>query len=584
MADKTSDDELDDEIAELEKEIAELEEEEGLSEEEPKKKGSFKDRLPFGGGSETEEAEAPEEPAEDAAGEDAQAAPETEEDEKDEDERGLSGLIPRFGSEDDEDEEDEEPQEEAPTPPPEDDLEPEPQPEPEPEPEPARAEPDETDPDELETDRERSRSDYWERTEDGGWRRLEDPKAAEPGEEEDEEDVAGAAALLARFRGGDEVEEDEEEDEPDAWAPPPPEEEEEEEEDDDKLIIAAWIGGIILLLLLIALAAWWLLGDAGGGDVTAAVTSDALQQDGRFVGVTGAPISFDASDTSGDVDEYRWAFGDDQSTTTTEPTVEHTYASSGTYTVTLTAVSGGTTSEATLEVLVVQAPEAKPRVLLDGEAVAAPGEVGNNVFVGQTVTLDGEDSTADPESSITSYAWDLDGDGEPDETGATATTSFDEAGRWTVDLTVTDDLGNTDTVSERVHVSEVVRFENETVGPAVGSPTTERHNVTIDMGRGGVPPVEMSAVLSYNASDAGGTGGVVGGQVEPDLDLNVTSPAGTVTQAEEDEGAGNESLTVSGADLAPLGEWSFAVKHDEQQGVTGAGSDVEYTLVVRVIY
>jgi hypothetical protein len=62
-------------------------------------------------------------------------------------------------------------------------------------------------------------------------------------------------------------------------------------------------------------------------------------------GPTGRPSSFDAgasSNAGGTVSSYAWQFGDDTPTAiTTSPTVTHTYARRGTYTVTLTTTNEG---------------------------------------------------------------------------------------------------------------------------------------------------------------------------------------------------------------------------------------------------
>lgn len=624
MADDDPEDDLDKEIAELEEEIAALEEGDA-PEEEPEEKGSIRDKVPFlSKGDEEEATDSPQddESDEDEASDDdggpvsslmgrfrgddedeeeepAEAEPDEELEEAEDDEEegsGIGGLVGRFrGDEDDEptepepEIEPEEPAEEADAPEPEPFEEPgeaeeteAPDVEPDEEPEPTALEagnPGETDDESLSEAerRRRRRSDLWERT-DEGWLRL-DPDATEQDEppEEDDPSSAGPAALLARFRGEDDEEDEEEDDIPrEIYGPPPPE----EEEEGNKLILAAWIIGILLLLALIAAGAVYLLGAGGSSAPTASVTSTAITSDGSFVAATGQAIQFDASDTEGTVDEYRWDFGDGATTTTTEPSTEHTYTEAGSYTVTLTAASGDSTDEATLSVVVVEAPTAQPQVLFGGEPVAPPGEVGNNPFVGDSVTLDGSQSTADPNQEVASYEWDVDGDGEPDATGETAQTSFDEAGRWLVALTVTDDLGNTASSTQRVHVSDAIAFENETVGRAVGNDTTATHNVSVGPGRGTVPPVQLGLVLTYESGSDTGT--PLDTQVQSDLDLSVTDPEGNEFTADEDEGAGQEFLNVTGADLANLGTWTVDVTHDS--GSAGAGNEVTYTLRVQTIY
>ncbi|MFB6193719.1 MAG: PKD domain-containing protein [Halobaculum sp.] len=72
--------------------------------------------------------------------------------------------------------------------------------------------------------------------------------------------------------------------------------------------------------------------------------------------------------------------------------------------------------------------------------------------VGTPVGFDATTSS-DPDGSVRSYAWDFDGDGQPDATGATPTHTFTEPGTYTVTLAVTDDDGATNTTTTTVTVS-----------------------------------------------------------------------------------------------------------------------------------
>jgi len=77
--------------------------------------------------------------------------------------------------------------------------------------------------------------------------------------------------------------------------------------------------------------------------------------------------------------------------------------------------------------------------------------------VNQTITLDASNST-DVDGSITSYEWDLDGDGNYDDaTGPEVDTEFNATGSVTVGLRVTDDDGATDTATVSVNVTEQAR-------------------------------------------------------------------------------------------------------------------------------
>jgi hypothetical protein len=71
--------------------------------------------------------------------------------------------------------------------------------------------------------------------------------------------------------------------------------------------------------------------------------------------------------------------------------------------------------------------------------------------VGELVLLDGSDSF-DFDGTIASYAWDLNGDGKPDATKVNAQITFSSPGPHDVTLTVTDNDGNTDTVTHTITV------------------------------------------------------------------------------------------------------------------------------------
>jgi uncharacterized delta-60 repeat protein len=77
---------------------------------------------------------------------------------------------------------------------------------------------------------------------------------------------------------------------------------------------------------------------------------------------------------------------------------------------------------------------------------------GRAVRPGQTVTFDAT-ASKDPDGQIASYAWDLDGDGQTDHTGPTATMTYNEPRTVGVLLRVTDDSGLTATSGETFTVA-----------------------------------------------------------------------------------------------------------------------------------
>lgn len=77
------------------------------------------------------------------------------------------------------------------------------------------------------------------------------------------------------------------------------------------------------------------------------------------------------------------------------------------------------------------------------------------VDVGAPVVFDGSGSS-DPDGSVTAWEWDFDGDGLADSAGETVINTYSSAGSFTAALTVTDDGGATNTVSNAIQVTNGV--------------------------------------------------------------------------------------------------------------------------------
>src|SRR6267378_1207092 len=154
---------------------------------------------------------------------------------------------------------------------------------------------------------------------------------------------------------------------------------------------------------------------------------------------TGLACSFTStsSDPDGSIASYSWTFGDGATATLQNPS--NTYATGGTYTVTLTVTDNlGATNSASKSVTV--GPVNQP-------PVAAFTQNCSGLACSFTST------SSDPDGSIASYSWTF-GD------GATATlqnpsNTYATGGTYTVTLTVTDNLGATNSASKSVTVGPV---------------------------------------------------------------------------------------------------------------------------------
>ena len=144
-------------------------------------------------------------------------------------------------------------------------------------------------------------------------------------------------------------------------------------------------------------------------------------------------VVFDASgsfDVGSGIASYSWDFGDE--TTGTDITESHTYATPGSYSVTLTVTDFYGNKGYDTEVITVNEAEV-PTAIIN----VTPGNTGIAPF---KVYFDAYESYADPACGfgceIVSYEWDF-GDGDTG-TGVTLSHTYSNVGTYTVVLTVTD--------------------------------------------------------------------------------------------------------------------------------------------------
>lgn len=177
-------------------------------------------------------------------------------------------------------------------------------------------------------------------------------------------------------------------------------------------------------------------GNGGGGPSNQNPTADFTSA------CTLLACTFTDASTDGDgtIASRSWTFGEagSGSNTSTEQNPGHTYGAAGTYNVVLTVTDNeGGTDDVTKQVVVTTTPP------VNQPPVAA--------FTVTCLSLDcsfDASTSTDPEGGITTYAWTFSDGGQA--TGVTATHSFVETGLTTVSatLTVTDNAGASDDVSQ----------------------------------------------------------------------------------------------------------------------------------------
>jgi hypothetical protein len=165
-------------------------------------------------------------------------------------------------------------------------------------------------------------------------------------------------------------------------------------------------------------------------------------------------VTFDASGTQGSVVEYKWDFDADGETdrVTSDATTSHVYTELGNYNATVTVVNADA-DESTATTTITVGDEVDPIAAIETSVNDEPTSI---VAVGERFTVDASDST-DNHRLGTPYTWSVTDSGgnevasdEIDE----ATTSFrlDEAGDYTVEVTVVDESGNENSTTKNIEV------------------------------------------------------------------------------------------------------------------------------------
>ena len=146
---------------------------------------------------------------------------------------------------------------------------------------------------------------------------------------------------------------------------------------------------------------------------------------------------FDESlDEDGSILAWEWDFGDGETSSRKDPT--HTFEDKGTHRVTLTVEDDdGNTDTVTRSVTIENLPPTA-----EFTASATTAQVDDEIRF--------TDASTDPEDHQLRYSWDF-GDGSTSD-ASNPRHSYDEAGTYTVVLTLSDDEGETDTASATVKV------------------------------------------------------------------------------------------------------------------------------------
>jgi PKD repeat protein len=215
----------------------------------------------------------------------------------------------------------------------------------------------------------------------------------------------------------------------------------------------------------------------------------------------GQQVTFDASgstDPQGTITDYQWDLDGSGKFATdngSNPKLTTTFTTPGTYSISLRVIDAGGASATVSHTLQVGSSPPVAAFSFSPSPLA---------YVGQPVSFDGSGST-EQVGTITDYTWDLDGSGGfATDTKTTPTTSFTymTPGNYNVSLRVTNDQGQTSTVTKTVDVH--AQSYKSTI---LGTPGL------VNYWRMGDPAGSTALVDSagtHNAANSGATLGVLG--------------------------------------------------------------------------
>jgi len=197
---------------------------------------------------------------------------------------------------------------------------------------------------------------------------------------------------------------------------------------------------------------------------TVATPPFALFTTSKTTALAGESVTFDAStsyDPDGTIESWNWNFGD--GTTDTGQIVQHSFASHGIYTVTLTVKDDEQLSNSTQKTItVIEYP------------IASFSYTPEEPLVDQTINFDATASNP-VGGTIINYAWEF-GDGETG-TGQTITHSYSAAGTYQVKLTVTDSEDLTNATTKTI----IVKIHDIAITSLTASPSTVRIGQTVEI-------------------------------------------------------------------------------------------------------
>jgi PKD repeat protein len=235
-----------------------------------------------------------------------------------------------------------------------------------------------------------------------------------------------------------------------------------------------------------------------------------------------APLTVQFTDLSADVHggSWAWDFDNDGTIDSTDQNPAYTYNTPGTYSVNLTVTNeGGSNNTVKTNFIVANMPPVPVAIFEVNETLGA---------VPMAVSF------TDLSTNATSWAWDFDNDGSVDSTDQNPTYTYNTAGTYTVNLTVTNLAGvNTSVMTDMIEAVDlpVADFEAN-VTSSESAPLTVQFNDTSTGGEaiawqwdfdndGSVDSTDQNPIYTYNTTGTYTVNLTVTNAVDTDVETKV---------------------------------------------------------------
>jgi PKD repeat protein len=242
-----------------------------------------------------------------------------------------------------------------------------------------------------------------------------------------------------------------------------------------------------------------------------------------------------STDSTGTITSWSWSFGD-QTPNGIGSIVSHSYATAGTYQVTLTITDNNSQTSTITKTIVVTSNN-------------PPTADFTSTVTGLSVNFNGGLSS-DSDGTINSYSWNF-GDSQTG-TGSNPSHTYSVAGTYNVILTVTDNLGATGTITKAITVSQAA-----TNNPPTAQFTQSVSSLTVNVdGSSSTDSDGQVTSWSWNFGDGSTQSGSAAS--------HSYSNAGTYTitlTVTDNNGATNsvsKSVTVSTSNASPVADFTYS--------------------------